>query len=55
MPQCKFPVFAVFVFQKSYRGNIPGIGQNKSPTFYFYRSFAKTEAQMEGGQELATP
>jgi hypothetical protein len=34
---------AIFVFQKSYTGNILGIGQNKSPIFYFYRSFAKTE------------
>jgi hypothetical protein len=46
---------AVFVFQKSYTGNILGIGQNKSRTSYFYRSFAKTEDEMEGGQGLATP
>jgi hypothetical protein len=55
MPQCQFPVSAIFVFQKSYTGNILGIERNKSPTFYFYRSFAKTEDEMEGGQELATP
>jgi hypothetical protein len=47
--------FAVFVFQKSYTGNILGIRRNKSPTFYFYRSFAKTKNEMEGGQGLATP
>jgi hypothetical protein len=41
---------AVFVFQKSYTGNILGIGQNKSRTSYFYRSFAKTKDEMEGGQ-----
>jgi hypothetical protein len=29
MPQCQFPVFAVFVFQESYTGNILGIGQKK--------------------------
>jgi hypothetical protein len=55
MPQCQFLVFAVFVFQKSYTENILGIGRNKSPTFYFYQSFAKTEDEMEGGQEPATP
>jgi hypothetical protein len=46
---------AVFVFQKSYTGNILGIGRNKSRTSYFYRSFAKTEDETEGGQRLATP
>jgi hypothetical protein len=47
---------AVFVFQKSYTGNILGIGQNKSRTSYFYRSFVKTKDEMEGGQEpLAAP
>jgi hypothetical protein len=35
MPQCQFPVFAIFVFQKSYTGNIHGIGQDKSQTSYF--------------------
>jgi hypothetical protein len=46
---------AVFVFQKSYTGNILGIGQNKSRNSYFYRSFAKTEDETEGGQGPATP
>jgi hypothetical protein len=46
---------AVFVFQKSYTGNILGIGQNKSQTSYFYRSFVKTEDETEGGQGPATP
>jgi hypothetical protein len=35
MPQCQFPVSAVFVFQKSYTGNILGIGRNKSQNSYF--------------------
>jgi hypothetical protein len=30
MPQCQFLFSAVFVFQKSYTGNILGIGRNKS-------------------------
>jgi hypothetical protein len=46
---------AVFVFQKSYTGNILGIGRNKSQTFYFYQSFVKTEDETEGGHGLATP
>jgi hypothetical protein len=45
----------VFVFQKSYTVNILGIGRNKSRTSYFYRSFAKTEDETEGGQGPATP
>jgi hypothetical protein len=39
---------AIFVFQKSYTGNILRIGQNKSRTSYFYRSFQKTEEETEG-------
>jgi hypothetical protein len=46
---------AAFVFQKSYTGNILGIGRNKSRTSYFYRSFAKTEDETEGGQGPASP
>jgi hypothetical protein len=46
---------AVFVFQKSYTGNILGIGRNKSRTAYFYRNFAKTEDETEGGQEPGSP
>jgi hypothetical protein len=46
---------AIFVFQQSYTGNILRIGRNKRRTFYFYRSFAKTEDETEGGQGPATP
>jgi hypothetical protein len=46
---------AIFVFQKSYTANILGIGWNKSPTFYFYRSFTKTEDETDGCHGLATP
>jgi hypothetical protein len=55
MPQCQFPVFCCFVFQKSYIGNILGIGRNKSRTSYFYRSFTKTKDETEGGQGPASP
>jgi hypothetical protein len=40
----------IFVFQKSYTGNILRIGRNKSRTSYFYRSFTKTEDETKGGQ-----
>jgi hypothetical protein len=46
---------AIFVFQKSYTWNILRIGRNKSRTSYFYRSFAKTEDETEGGQGPASP
>jgi hypothetical protein len=35
MPQCQFLFSAIFVFQKSYTGNIHGIGRNKSRSSYF--------------------
>jgi hypothetical protein len=41
---------AVFVFQKSYTGNILRIRWNKSQTSYFYQSFAKTEDETEGAR-----
>jgi hypothetical protein len=44
---------AVFVFQKSYTGNILGIRRNKSRTSYFYQSFAKTEDETEGDRGQA--
>jgi hypothetical protein len=46
---------AIFVFQKSYTGNILGIGRNKSQTCYFYRRFVKTEDEMEGGHRPGSP
>jgi hypothetical protein len=46
---------AVFVFRKSYTGNILGIGRNNSRTSYFYRSFAKNKDETEGGQEPGSP
>jgi hypothetical protein len=55
MPQCQFPIFYYFVFQKSYIGNILRIGRNKSQTSYFYRSFAKTEDETERGSEPGSP
>jgi hypothetical protein len=55
MPQCQFPVSAVFVFQKSYIGNILRIGRNKSQISYFSRSVTESKAEMEGCQRAAAP
>jgi hypothetical protein len=46
---------AVFVFQKSYTGNILGIGQNKSRSYYFSWRETESKAETEGDQGLATP
>jgi hypothetical protein len=39
---------AVFVFQKSYTGNIIEIGRNKSRSSYFSRSKTESKAETEG-------
>jgi hypothetical protein len=46
---------AIFVFQKSYTGNILRIGQNEARTSYFSQHETKSEGEPEGGQGLATP
>jgi hypothetical protein len=55
MPQCQFPVSAVFVFQKSYTGNILEIGRNKSQNSYFSRSVTKSKAETEEDQGPGAP
>jgi hypothetical protein len=42
---------AVFVFQKSYTGNILGIGRNKSRNFYFSLKKDKDRTGAGGGPE----
>jgi hypothetical protein len=39
---------AVFVFQKSYTGNILGIGRNKSRTSYFYQASRRPKMRRRG-------
>jgi hypothetical protein len=46
---------AIFVFQKSYIGNILRIGQNKSQSSYFSWSVTRSKAETEGSQEAAMP
>jgi hypothetical protein len=43
---------AVFVFQKSYTGNILGIGRNEARTSYFSQHETKSQGELEGGQGL---
>jgi hypothetical protein len=40
---------AIFVFQKSYTGNILEIGQNKSRTSYFSRTWVRVQSRDGGG------
>jgi hypothetical protein len=46
---------AIFVFQKSYTGNIIGIGRNKSRSSYFARHETESKAETEESQGPATP
>jgi hypothetical protein len=55
MPQCQFLFSAIFVFQKSYTGNILGIGRNEAQNSYFSRHETESIAETEEGQEVATP
>jgi hypothetical protein len=45
----------VFVFQKSYTGNILGIGRNEAQSSYFPQHETESKAETEEGQEMATP
>jgi hypothetical protein len=55
MPQCQFLFFAVFVFQKSYIGNILIIGRNKSGSSYLPERKTESRGKTEPDQEAATP
>jgi hypothetical protein len=55
MSQCQFPVFAIFVFQKSYTVNMLRIGRNKIQSSYFYRSVMESKEEMEGCQRAVAP
>jgi hypothetical protein len=48
-------LFAVFMFQKSYTGNILGIGQNEARSSYFSQHETESKAETERGQEATTP
>ena len=45
MPQCQFPVFCYFWFQKVTSGNILGIARNKRPSPYFSSTYTESETE----------
>jgi hypothetical protein len=55
MPQCQFLFSAIFVFQKSYTGNIFEIGQNESQSSYLPDTKTESKGEMEEAQEAAPP
>jgi hypothetical protein len=55
MSECQFLFSVVFMFQKSYTGNILGIGQNEAWSSYFPIMKTESKGEMEKGQETATP
>jgi hypothetical protein len=55
IPQCQFLFSAIFVFQKSYIGNILEIGQNEAQSSYFPRHDTESKSETEEGQEVGTP
>jgi hypothetical protein len=54
MPQCQFLFSAIFVFQKSYTGNILGIGENESQSSYLPDTKTESKGETERSQEAAT-
>ena len=55
MPQCQFPVFCCFWFQKSTSANILGIARNKRPRPYFSSAVTESEGETKEGAEVAKP
>jgi hypothetical protein len=48
--RCHSASSLVFAFQKSYTGNILGIGRNKSQSSYFSQSVTESKAEMDGAR-----
>jgi hypothetical protein len=55
MPQCQFLFSAIFLFQVFTKGNILGIGRNKSQSSYFADMKTKSKGETEMSNEPATP
>jgi hypothetical protein len=55
MPHCQFQFSTIFVFQKSYTGNILGIGQNKSQSSYLPERKTESKRETEPDEEAAAP
>ena len=55
MPQCQFPVFCCFWFQKVTSGNILGIARNKRPGPYFSSTYTESEGETKGAPRWPHP
>ena len=55
MPQCQFPVFCCFWFQKSCSGNILGIGHREDQSLYFSNTYPDSEGESKKARGVATP
>jgi hypothetical protein len=51
--QCQFPVFCYFVFQKSYTGNILGIGETKAEPPIFTEVLRRPKMRRRGARGQA--
>jgi hypothetical protein len=56
MPQCQFPIFLLFLyFRKVTQEIFLELDKTKAKPPKIYRSFQKTEEEMEGGHGPAIP
>ena len=55
MSQCQLRVFCCFSFQKSYTGNILGIGRNKKLESYFPDTYTESKGEKEESPKASTP
>jgi hypothetical protein len=56
MPQCQFPVFLLFLcFRKVTQEIFSELDETKAEHPEIYRSFQRTEEEMEKGHRAATP
>jgi hypothetical protein len=55
MPQCQFPVFCYFVFQKTTQEIISELDETKPEPPIFLGHKTRTEGEPEGGQGAASP
>ena len=56
LTKCPVPVscFLLFLFQKTYTGNILGIAWDENPRPYIVVTYTDTEGEMEGSHEAPT-
>jgi hypothetical protein len=49
MPQCQFPIFAIFCFRKATQEIFSELDETKAKPSIFTQSVAKTKDETEGG------